>query len=343
MLKGHGSDIHSYNSPIIADFSSNVWYEGMPKGLSNHLSEKIQNIIHYPSPDADKLSKKIAHLHGIDNNNVLVTNGATEAFYLLAQLYFGVKSYIVYPSFAEYEDACKIFNHSLNFIPNTEFESTIKFNKDSIVWLGNPNNPDGKILSVSSIEDFCKNNPEIHFIIDEAYVELSDKCETSIQLVLEYENLIIVRSLTKSFTIPGIRLGYVAASSKIIEKLKTIKMPWSVNSLAIEAGDFILNDYYNLLPKKNIVTTESKKLQNELSKFSELEIIPSDCNYFLASLKNGIASELKQYLIEEYNFLIRDASNFRGLNNSHFRIAAQKPEFNTMLVDAIKQWLNKRV
>lgn len=339
MLKGHGSDIHSYSSPIIADFSSNVWYEGVPEGLMNHLNDKIHDIIHYPSPDAEKLSGRIANLHGIDYNNVLVTNGATEAFYLLAQLYTGIKSYIVYPSFAEYEDACKIFNHSLNFIPNTELESNIKFNKPSLVWLGNPNNPDGKILTKDSIEYFCKNNLETIFIIDEAYVDLSDKCDSSIQLILEYENVVIVRSLTKSFAIPGIRLGYLAASSKIIEKLKSIKMPWSVNFLAIEAGEFILNDYYNLLPQKDIVTTESKKLQKELSKLPGLNIIPSDCNYFLAGIKNGIALDLKQFLIEEYNFLIRDASNFRGLNNSHFRIAAQKPELNNMLVQAIKQWL----
>lgn len=339
MLKGHGSDIHSYKFPIIADFSSNVWYEGISVGLTNHLNDKIHNIIHYPSPDADKLSGKIAKLHDIDYNNVLVTNGATEAFYLLAQLYAGINSYIVYPSFAEYEDACKIFNHSLNFILNSEFKTDIRFNKSSLVWLGNPNNPDGKILSKDSIEYFCKNNQDTLFIIDEAYVELSDKCDTSIQLILEYENIIIVRSLTKSFAIPGIRLGYVAASTKIIKKLKMIKMPWSVNFLAIEAGDFILNDYYNLLPKNDIVTTKSKKLQKELSKFSELNITPSDCNYFLANIKNGIASDLKQFLIEEYNFLIRDASNFRGLNNSYFRIAAQKPEFNKMLVQAIKQWI----
>lgn len=342
MLKGHGSDIHSYKFPIIADFSSNVWYEGISVGLTNHLNDKIHNIIHYPSPDAENLSGKIADLHDVDYNNVLVTNGATEAFYLLAQLYAGTNSNIIYPSFSEYEDACNIFNHSLNFIPNTEFEYNIKFNKPSLVWLGNPNNPDGKILSKDSIEFFCKNNPETLFIIDEAYVDLSDKCETSVQLVLEYENVVIVRSLTKSFAIPGIRLGYVAASSKIIEKLKKIKIPWSVNFLAIEAGDFILSDYYNLLPKKDIVTSESKKLQKELSKLPGLKIIPSDCNYFLASIENGNSSDLKQFLIEEYNFLIRDASNFRGLNNSHFRIAAQKPEFNKMIVQAIKQWLIKK-
>lgn len=339
MLKGHGSDIHSYKFPIIADFSSNVWHEGMPEGLTSYLNDRIQNIIHYPSPDAGQLAQKTADLHEVSENNVLITNGATEAFYLLAQLYAGINSYIVYPAFAEYEDACKIFNHTLYFIPNSDFNPGFNFEKPSMVWLGNPNNPDGKILSTDNIEYFCENNPETLYIIDEAYVELSDKCNSAINLIAKYKNLIVVRSLTKSFAIPGIRLGYLAASAEIIERLKTIKMPWSVNSLAIDAGNFILNDYYNLLPKKDIVTAESKKLQKELTKFPELKITPSNCNYFLVSINNGKASGLKQFLIEEYGFLIRDASNFRGLNDSHFRIAAQKPEFNAMLVDAIKRWI----
>ena len=340
MLKGHGSDIYNYNSSIIADFSSNVWYDGMPEGLVGFLSEKFQNIIHYPSPDAEELSIKLANLHRISSNNVLATNGATEAFYLLAQLYFGVNSYIRYPSFSEYEDAARIFNHTLNFISHSEFESTVKYKKDSMVWIGNPNNPDGKITPVDHIKILCKENPACCFIIDEAYVDLSDKCDSSIRLIPDYGNLVIVKSLTKSFAIPGLRLGYLVASSKIIEKLKAIKMPWSVNTLAIEAGNYILSDYDNFLPKKDTVTIESKKLQKKLSQLSDIKITLSDCNYFLASVVNRKVSELKQFLIDEHGFLIRDASNFRGLNESHFRIAAQKPEFNDTLVRAIKDWMS---
>ena len=343
MLFGHGSDIHQYKDTIIADFSSNVWYEGMHKELTNYLESKLQNIVHYPEPDAGELSKKIAKLHGISNQNVLVTNGATEAFYLLAQLYSGFYSNILYPAFAEYEDACKSFNHTLHYFNNTEFDPNIYIKTASLFWLGNPNNPDGKVTSKKDIKNLCKNNPNVIFIIDEAYAELCDKFESVINLVDKYNNLIVVRSLTKAFSIPGIRLGYMVGSIKIIDKVKSIKIPWSVNLLAIEAGDFILNNYNNLLPKKNLVTIESKKLQKEFSKNPELNIIPSDCNYFLASIKNRKACDLKQFLIEEYGFLIRDASNFRGLNNSHFRIASQKPELNIKLVEAVNQWLNKKV
>ena len=339
MLFGHGSDIHQYKDTIIADFSSNVWYKGLHKELTNYLESKLQNIVHYPEPDAGELSKKIAKLHGVSNKNVLVTNGATEAFYLLAQLYSRFYSNILYPAFAEYEDACKSFNHTLHYVNNTEFDLNTYIKTPSLFWLGNPNNPDGKITSRKDIENLCANNPNVIFIIDEAYAELCDKFESVINLVDKYNNLIVVRSLTKAFSIPGIRLGYMVGSTKIIDKIKSIKIPWSVNTLAIEAGNFIISDYHSLLPNKKILAYECKALQNEFLNIPELEIIPSDCNYFLVRLTKGKASDLKQFLIKKYGLLIRDASNFRGLNESYFRIAIQKPEFNTQLVNAIKQWI----
>ncbi len=340
MLFGHGSDIYKYQEPVIADFSSNVWYEGMQESLIRHLQDKVINIVHYPAPDAGKLSKKIADLHGLNHQNILVTNGATEAFYLLAQLHAGLNSYIVYPAFAEYEDACKIYNHKLHYVCNAEFHAKIPLRQHLLVWIGNPNNPDGKVTSKESILDLCKNNPDTIFIVDEAYAELCWKFDSVIYLVNKLNNLIVVRSLTKAFTIPGIRLGYMVAPVKIVERAKSVKMPWSVNTLAIEAGNFILADYYNLLPEKNMVAKESKTLQKELASIPGIKIHPSDCNYFLGSIESGKACDLKQFLLKSYGLLIRDASNFRGLNESHFRIAVQKQEFNILLVDAIKQWMN---
>ena len=340
MLFGHGSDIYKYQKTIIADFSSNVWYKGIPAELVKHLRNQIQNIIHYPEPDAGSLSDKIAQLHGINKQDVLITNGATEAFYLLTQVYSGFDSYIIYPSFAEYEDSCKIFNHKLHYIGNTAFNINISLDTPSLLWMGNPNNPDGTVTPPEEIEYLCKKNPDTVFIVDEAYAELCEKFDSVINMVNEFSNLVVVRSLTKTFAIPGIRLGYMVGPTKIIEKTKSVKIPWSVNMLAIEAGNFILSDYHNLLPDKEIVVYESKILQQELTNIPELEVTPSGCNYFLVRLKKGKAADLKQYLIDKHGLLIRDASNFRGLNESHFRIAVQRPEFNTLLVNAIKQRIN---
>ena len=340
MLFGHGSDIYKYQEPVVADFSSNVWYKGMRESLIRHLQDKVSNIVHYPAPDAGKLSEKIADMHGLNHQNILVTNGATEAFYLLAQLHAGLSSYIVYPAFAEYEDACKIYNYELQYVCNAEFHTEIPLKQHLLVWIGNPNNPDGKVTSKENILDLCKNNPDTIFIVDEAYAELCGEFDSVINSVNKFGNLVLVRSLTKAFAIPGIRLGYMVASKNIIEKVKSVKMPWSVNTLAIEAGKYILSDYPNLLPDNKTVAFESNILQQELVNISELEVTPSSCNYFLVRLKKGKAADLKQYLIDKHGLLIRDASNFRGLDESYFRIAVQRPEYNSLLVVGINQWLS---
>ena len=338
MISGHGSDSHNYSQKIIADFSSNVWYKGISEKLINHLKNKLENIIHYPEPNAESLSVKIAKKHNLKNTNVLVTNGATEAFYLIAQKYNNSNSYIVFPSFAEYEDACKIFKHKLHFIQINDLSEEIQLQSNSLFWLGNPNNPDGIITSKKTIGSLCKNNPSTIFVIDEAYAELCDGSETVVPLLKEFDNLIIIHSLTKTFAIPGIRLGYVLASEKIIKELNKIKMPWSVNYLALEAGNFILDNYEKYLPDKKELSLKSRSFQKKLNAIDGLQVKESNCNYFLIQLKKGKASDLKQFLIEEYGLLIRDASNFRGLNENYFRIAMQETILNNILIDAINDF-----
>jgi len=340
MIEGHGSDIYKYDGKIIADFSSNVWYKGTPKELKLYLKSKLENIAHYPEPDAGELSIKILKHHNLSNNRVLVTNGATEAFYLIAHLFAAKNSYIIYPSFSEYEDACKVYNHTLQYININEFNDNLLLAENSILWLGNPNNPDGIITSKSTIEKVLVNNPTSFFVVDEAYNELCVNSESVVGLLKSHNNLIITHSLTKSFSIPGIRLGYILASEKIIQSISKITMPWSVNSLAIEAGLFLLSGYKYFLPNKDKLIGESKCFQEKLKNIDGLEVTKSECNYFLIKLKKGKASDLKEFLVGNYGLLIRDASNFKGLTAFHFRVAIQGNKNNKLLISGIKQWIN---
>jgi threonine-phosphate decarboxylase len=116
-------------------------------------------------------------------------------------------------------------------------------------------------------------------------------------------------------------------------------MPWNVNSLAIEAGKYILENEEDLLPDVPTILNQSLELQAKLAQNEMLEVIPSSCNYFLVKLKKGKAASLKEYLLREYGFLIRDACNFRGLNDHYFRIAVQHSSENRKLYNAINSWL----
>src|SRR6056297_2330976 len=108
MIYGHGDDAYKYNKPVVADFSSNVRFEGPSHDLLKHLQEQLHKLDHYPEPGGETLQQKVAHFHNLEPKNCLITNGSVEAFYLIALAYRENKSSIVTPCFSEYEDACKI-------------------------------------------------------------------------------------------------------------------------------------------------------------------------------------------------------------------------------------------
>ena len=341
MIHGHGDDAYKYSKPIVADFSSNVWFEGVSADLLSHLQEQLHKLNHYPEPAGETLQRKIAAFHNLEPINCLVTNGSLEAFYLIALAYRENISSIVTPCFSEYEDACKIHDHDLQFVKNTDkWEKQVSGKQ--LVWFGNPNNPDGKVIRPEVLEKLLKEHPETIFVVDEAYGELCTEFQSAVSLLPNYQNLLIVRSFTKSFAIPGLRLGYVLGDNTLIEKLRDLKMPWTVNSLALEAGNFIMENYNELMPDKNKVKSASEAFQHQLKALqSSLTVVPSNCNYCLLKLNGPYSGKLKQYLIEEQGILVRDASNFRGLDERYIRVAVQKPEQNRLLTEGLKNGIKK--
>lgn len=338
MISGHGNDIYNYNKKIRYDFSSNIPYRNASEEIAAYLKNRVHLISDYPDANARELTEKIAIRHAVSSENILATNGSVEAFYLLAHLYQRKKSLIFYPAFAEYEDACKIHNHSLSFLPINSYAENLIFDTDT-VWLGVPNNPDGTIIGNETISCFCEENPQTVFIADTAYSELCPQCEPLVPLQKTFKNLISVHSLTKTFGIPGLRLGYIVADSLIIDELKQLRMPWSVNILALEAGNFILDNYEKLLPDSEALCRESVELQEQLAKISRLEIIDSPCNFFLVEMQEKTAAELKMSLIDRFGILIRDASNFRGLSEHYFRISVQDKATNELLIRGLNDFL----
>ena len=132
-------------------------------------------------------------------------------------------------------------------------------------------------------------------------------------------------------------------NEEVIDRIKPYLYPWNVNSLAQEAGKYILSNYQQLLPDSKQLVSESLYLQDHLNQMDKVEVSPSNCNFILAKLLNGNASDLKEYLLKQYSFLIRDASNFRGLGEQYFRIAAQtNHDFNQQLVEGIRNWIGKQ-
>lgn len=335
MIHGHGDDTYNFPQTRI-NFSSNVNPQGVNPGLQAHLKSCVEKLDAYPEPLAENLAVQIGQQKGLPAGSVLVTNGAVEAFYLLASLYQKKKSLIYTPSFSEYEGACRMYGQLIEFCDNAFFSREIEQHFD-MVWICNPNNPDGKIYDVTILKNRILEYPETLFILDEAYAEFVDK---SISLEKEapfLPNLVVVRSLTKRFSIPGLRLGYLVCDSELMQKLKEKLMPWRINSLALEAGLYCFSNEYSDNFQLTEVLTESRRFQSEIAIIEGFEVYPSETSFFL--VKGPVnAAELKKELVVKYGILIRDATNFRGLSKFHFRLSTQVPAKNNALIEVLRIW-----
>ena len=177
------------------------------------------------------------------------------------------------------------------------------------------------------------------FVVDQSYEALTTKPMLVPNEMLDCHNLILLHSMTKQFCIPGMRLGYITASPILIDRLRQLRQPWSVNALAIEAGKFLIENHIEVIPDKNAYLEEACRLHSELSKIPGLMLMDSYTNFMLCYLEHGTSAHLKQWLIDNYGILIRDASNFHGLDNHCFRVSAQTVKENEALIDSLKEYL----
>ncbi len=339
MINGHGDDRYLFNYNIIADFSSNVFYEGSSDKLNSHLTDCLHKINNYPEANAQRLQAALADWHSIKPGQVLVTNGATEAFYLVAHAYRRKSATIVIPAFAEYEDGCRANDLQVDHLHWDDLRPDTVFRTD-IVFFGNPNNPTGAILHPETIKKLLDHHPETMFVIDEAYVDFTVDVISMVPSLDEYPNLIIIKSLTKTYAIPGLRLGYILSSEAVINNILPSKMPWSVNALAIEAGLFIAQHREEMALPVSTLTWDALELISALNNIGNISIRKTHTNFFLCQTSKGTAAELKLFLLQTEGLLIRDASNFKSLTPQHFRIATQRKEQNALLVNAIKSWMD---
>jgi threonine-phosphate decarboxylase len=339
MINGHGDDRYLFNYKILADFSSNVYYEGCSAGLQQHLSDCLYKLNNYPEANAQRLQQALAEWHGITAGQVLVSNGATEAFYLVAHAYRRQSATIIIPAFAEYEDACQANDLQLQYLPWEQLHADTVFNTD-LVFFGNPNNPTGAVLSKADIHTLLVRHPNTVFVIDEAYVDFTEQDISMVSAIGQYPNLIVIKSLTKTYSIPGLRLGYILSTEAIINKVLTSKMPWSVNALAIEAGLYIASHRDELALPIGTLRQDTRQLTETIKALGHITVLDTHTNFFLCRTTKGSAAALKQHLLQTSGFLIRDAANFKSLTPQHFRIATQRPAENALLVKSISAWIN---
>ena len=335
MIYGHGDDTYRYGEKVKVNFSSNIYQKADLTELKQYLATRLDAIGNYPEPEPKELEELIAEKLEIPASMVMVTNGANEAIYLIAQLYRGWASVIPQPTYTEYADACRMFDHIVSY------ERTDELNilpEDRIYWICNPDNPTGNVMLKQLLAYVIKKHPRYLHVIDQSYADYTLQPMLKPKELLDCYNVMILHSLSKKYCIPGLRLGYMTASPIIIERLRDIRQPWTVNTLAIEAGKWLIKNDPKVIPDIEGYIAEAQRLRDELQAIDGIMVMDTKTHYMLVNIDWTPSLELKNWLIENHGILIRDASNFHGLDTHCFRVAAQSPEENNALINAIKEF-----
>ncbi len=327
MIEGHGDDLYRYDN-IKMNFSSNIYAGTDLSELETFLSSRLDTIRSYPEPSAATLERMIAADCGISPDEVLVTSGAVDAIYLIAQAWRDAGTcHVIQPTFREYEDACRVFGFQ-------EQED------GALCWLCNPNNPTGSVLPASEVMALAERHRWL--VVDQSYEDYTMSPLLAPAQAVKCDNVILLHSMTKRYAVPGLRLGFITARAGIISLLREQYRPWAINALSLEAGKWLVERGKTAIPDLNSYLAETQRLRRALDRIDRIGTMETRTNFFLCTIREATASELKEYLAREHGILIRDASNFTGLTPHHFRIATQSPDQNDALVAAIRFFLNKQ-
>lgn len=331
----HGGDV--WSEDVKFDFSSNVNPLGPPKRVKEALSRGIGKIHHYPDINATELRSAISEYVGVKPGNITLGNGSTELIKNFCEVFIrGGNVVIPIPTFSEYEVYSRLYGAKLQYT-SLELEEIIEaIDKDTgAVFLCNPNNPTGSLFDENEILMVVEAALDASALVflDEAYIEFSDSRSFGSR-VQGFENLFVLRSLTKFFSLAGLRVGYGVANKSLIRCMEKVRIPWNVNTLAQVAGIESLRDEKFIKTSRDFMKTEWDFLFDELSKFLKVE--RSHANFFLINLEGKIkALELKETLLEK-GILIRDCSTFTGLDDNFIRVCIRKHETNVRLIEELK-------
>lgn len=343
----HGGDIYKIkrrDGKEVIDFSANINPLGLPLKVKKTIKENIDRVLHYPDPEFYDVTQKIAQYWGIEKDCILLGNGSVELIYLITHAFKPKIATIPIPTFSEYERAARISKARVRYVKlNRDFELTLSKIKDSdIIFLCNPNNPTGNLILEGS-DELHKLSGKI-IVVDEAFMDFlpDEKDYTLIWKAPKNKRIIVIRTFTKFFAIPGLRVGYIVAHPETVKILKKYQPPWSVNALAQLSAETVLADSRYIENTRSFIEKERKFLMEEILRIDGLLPHPSVTNFILIKIvdKGITSSQLRERLIQK-GILIRNCSNFRGLNRGFIRIAVRCREENVKLIDCLKEILWK--
>lgn len=334
------------------DFSANINPLGISEMGKEAYHKAIDSLLDYPDPDYIALLNDISSFHDVEIDDVFVGNGAIEMIYKSFEFIAPNRALIVAPTFVEYERAlirvgCKpdflILTDEQEFKLNIENLMDKSKDYDLIVFCS-PNNPTGRAVPKSDIIkllNHIESSPDnrCKLFLDEAFLDFIGEEQSMTEQYRGYKNLFILRSATKFFAIPGLRLGYVITSNQGFKKYyHDAKIPWSINRVAEEVFRASLSDkdYIRKTVQTNMISREN--MFDGLSSINDITVFPSEGNYLFFRLDKEL--DLRNALLEK-GVVIRSCDNYIGLDKRYYRVAVKKHEDNMLLINLLREVLNR--
>ncbi len=340
----HGGNVHLASEetgiPVsgIMDFSASINPLGAPDSVVRTIHENIKHLPHYPEPFAEQLSMHLGRHLGINPRTVLCGNGSTELIYLVVRALNPGRALIPAPTFSEYERACAMQRGTSCVRFALSKDNKFEIEPDAFIsamagcdmaFLCNPNNPTGTLLSRDAVRDMARAAERLscYLIVDEAFIDFAPE-HSVVGEAAGNSHLIVLRSLTKFYALSGLRIGYGVFPLGLTERMKNSKEPWTVNTLAQKAGIAAVNDREYREKTMTIIQAGKQFLENSLMNLG-IEYAPSSANYYLIKLDNA-----RQIIgsLRAKGILVRDCSNFPGLDGTYIRIAVRSQVENAALL-----------
>lgn len=345
----HGGNIlalaEAHGIPLaeIYDFSASINPLGTPLEVVEALEEALPEICHYPEQHAGRLVAALSDYHGVPEEQLLAGNGSTELIYLLPRVLRPKRAAVVAPAFGEYARALELAGVPVDVLC-LDPEDQFRFDPVSLcerldpacelVVVANPGNPHGGPIDSEDLLTFAQRLPAgVQLLVDEAFVDFCPDYSV-LEAVSAFDNLIVLRSLTKFYAIPGLRAGYLAGPNEVVERLRDSQEPWSVGAPAQHAARACLEAHAYRRATWRQIPRLRQQLAVGLEKLG-LQVFDSSANYLLGRLPQSTSGEVLASLLQLQGILIRSCSDFAGLDDRYLRFAVRSADENRMLLRAL--------
>lgn len=332
----------------IIDFSASINPMGMSPAAREAIINSMDSVQSYPDPEMPGLISALSAFHGIPPENLLAGNGSTELIYLIPRVLKPQKALIVAPAFSEYGAALKNAGSKVDYVElemRDDFQPRIKSILDRLdggydmLWIANPGNPVGNVVPRQDMVRLVSEAERkgVFVVVDEAFIDFSE-ADSVKDRALSSEKLIVLRSLTKFYAIAGLRVGYLFGSEARVAEIDSQKEPWSVNCLGEAAAVASLQDEDYRQATLALIRAERDFMFEAIDNIPLMRPFRPYANYIFVRLDSDMkASELCERMLKEEGLLVRDCSNFQGLDYRYMRVAVRKRAENIRLISAMER------